>query len=92
LRPDVRWLRGGLMSYLCPSDDHYQSSDELSHIQVMEWIYATLKDRIMNLEGKLIAEGRDLCPGHLINKCPLCETVYDEKVGPENFNHDMKDA
>lgn len=82
LRPDARWLRGGLMAYLCDPERDHHSSDEILRVEVLEWIYATLRQQIMELEGELFAEGRDMCPGHLINECPLCDNGYKE-VGPE---------
>lgn len=91
LQPDARWLRGGLMSYLCPSDDQYQSSSDPSNIRVMEWICATLRDQIKELEGTLIAEGRDMCPGHLLDECPLCYTLHDDyEPEPEDYEPDRE--
>jgi len=74
LQQDGRWLRGGLMAYFCGHSSGHSSPDEVSRITVLEWMYATLRFQLMELEGELYAEGIVLCPGHMSLKCPICET------------------
>lgn len=77
LCPDRRWLRAGLISYLYDSTDRHSLSKNISRLTVLEWMYASMRSQIMELEGELFAEGRPLCPWHITLKCPLCDTGYE---------------
>jgi len=74
LSPDRRWHRGGLMASMSDISASISSSANEKHIAVLEWMYAALRYQIKELEGALYAEGRELCPGHISQTCPLCDT------------------
>lgn len=82
LNPDRRWHRGGLMTSMSDISASISSSANEKHIAVLEWMYAALRYQIEELEAELSVEGRELCPGHISQTCPLCDTweeTFDEQ-------------
>ncbi|TRZ48867.1 hypothetical protein D4S03_09125 [bacterium] len=78
-QPDPRWLRGCLMSYLSGPSIPCFHENKIPRVIMLEWFYATLRFRMMELEGELYAEGRALCPDHVSPGCPLCEGMQEER-------------
>jgi hypothetical protein len=73
MHPDPRWLRGGLMCHLVSSPGNYPLEGDSRRLAALEWSYAALRARLVELEGELFAEGRSLCPEHISSSCPCCE-------------------
>jgi hypothetical protein len=74
LRPDPRWVRGGIMASLSALSNLASCSGDTSYGAALVWLYASLRSQLQDLEGALFVEGVNLCPDHLNPTCPLCDT------------------
>jgi hypothetical protein len=69
------------MGFLMSTPGKYLHPGNVSERVAMEWIYAALRARVVELEGEIFGEGRSLCPGHLSLECPDCEPIPEEFPG-----------
>ena len=77
LQENPLFLRATLMAHW-PSARGTHSTDGM----VLQVQYDILRQRLMDLEKSLFAEGRLRCPGHLLPSCPDCEFQEPLTAGP----------